>query len=214
MITKKYQNTTAPIVSYDYTDIEEGTGTVVFYGSVVDEDAVSDYVLSKNIFNSKTIEIASAEKTMTADYVEHVNIDFEVSFNVAKTVKGHAYLTGSFDYYKTADANQTAYWKATLNKVSGGVETEIGSSRFTDAVSSDRVEKTLRISLTETDFKPGDILRLTILAYGKYTSAGVRTAIYTFGADPKNRDRTRITPSTESDQTTQLKLYVPFKLNL
>jgi hypothetical protein len=72
----------------------------------------------------------------------------------------------------------------------------------------------LIIPLTETNFKIGDILRVTVEGWGKEEAADSTLEIG-IGQDPINRDATRLKPSTDDPvSTTVTKIWIPFKIDL
>jgi len=189
------------IASYDYFDIAEGTGIIVLYGA---QDAAGNYVLSNQTLFSATIE------TSTTTSLE-MNFDL-APFNLPKDIKGTAIVSYGTSIQGNTGGGTLLF---TFYKVSDSVETSMGSC----TVSHNKpfvLGEFLSATLTETHFKIGDSLRLSVLLTDN-SDVGIG-----FGLDPLNRDGTasyggfnlNLTPSTTPSVTTQLKFYCPFKIDI
>jgi len=204
------------IASYSYTDIAEGTGVTVFYGVVSETSAGNGYHLTTDVnLYSSLIESDSAV-TESESYVKLLDLDFDLSsFNLPKSIKGTAYVQSSV-YVDTSAGSGSGYIIAKVRKWDGTTETEIANaqSQTNTQGSGGGTEMVLvPITIPETDFQSGETLRLTIEGWIKTDAGAANDAHITVGHDPRNRDGTNITPSTD-DVLTQLILYMPFKLNL
>jgi len=174
------------IASFDYTDIAEGTGLVILYGTDfrIDGSTIS-YGLIKNPQRSTTLytDVSSG----TPSY----NFDLS-AFNLPKVVKGTAYFSACV--YGTPESN--GYIRVQLKKYDGTTETNVStqvSEVFGNTSTNRRVF--FKLPCTETHFKKGEILRLTISGDG----TGGR-----FYHDPIN--------SSGADPTQTLRIDVPFKI--
>lgn len=163
------------IVTYSYTDIAEGTGIHVFYMAIVKTSATTIYKLV-----GSTLEGTSSFNDTTAG-----GIDFDVSFNTPKTIKGTAYLTG-----KATISSGTHQVDATIIHYDGSTETVIGANTNSHTLANGDVFS-IPFTIAETHFKSGDTLRLAIR---------VTNSSLSISANP-----------TDSYPT---KLYIPFELNL
>jgi len=200
------------LVNYNYTDIAEGTGMQTFYAL-----KASSYKLNQNAFVSSTKEIGTTPVVVGQAF----DIDFDLSmFNTPKTITGTAFIEFSQYAKKTIDLGTHNMHSNVTFKIihyDGTTETIIGQSEsmenyvgFDSQIIKQR--KCIALNLTEKHFKKGDILRLNIVASLSYGETGEK-GIIVVGCDPLNRDGTYIKPSTD-DMQTQLKLNIPFKLDL
>ena len=194
--------TTSPVVaSFDFVDIAEGTGVVVFQGATNTTSAGTNYFLSRNSEFSSTIsEIEQTAATYT------FNFDL-APFNVTKTVKGTGYFTASLWQQNGADETHLA---VQLQKWDGSSATNISSEieSFHLTGGAEHASILIPLSLTETYFQAGEILRLVVKLV-KVGSAGNSE----FTHDPAGRDGANLTSSTTAPTiTTQLKVAVPFTI--
>jgi hypothetical protein len=180
------------IASYDYTDISEGTGVVIFDGFVTSDASTFSYRLSKNAILSEVVDPGFAVSG---------TINIELSpFNIPKTVKGRAYFV--FTTYVSASYVDNFI---KVIKMSGGVRTElVGGQGLRTAAGSDN--HVMSLDIPQTIFKKGDILRIEFSG----TLGGAAT--WAIGLDPLNRVGTYIT--TPSVTPTYFKAAIPFKLDL
>lgn len=199
-IPRVYSKTAeAPVASYDYVDIAEGTGVVLFYGFSDQGAAPGDgHSLTKSTPFSDTIETTA------------FNVDFDLSpFNLPQTIEGTAIV--SFSWAQTLAAG-TRFVTATIRKVIDGTPSDIAvaSGAIVDwAAGAPRTDLIKIPNIPRTLFKEGEVLRLNM------TSTIVTGGSTSWLAhDPQGRDGTNIVPSTDASSTTKLEFYCPFRLDL
>lgn len=144
----KYPN--ASIASYDYKDVADGTGVIIFYPTIA-----SDSVSEKPMLSTQKL----ARAQVTSNGVWNGNdTDYDLTaFNTPRTIKGNAYFTGWF-YVPSSSYTMTAQLKV----VSGGVETDI-SAQITSQTFSASQGFNMKLPITsEVQLKAGDVLRLTL----------------------------------------------------
>ena len=207
------------ISSFDYYDIAEGTGIKSFYILKIWEDGVEKNIISSQSIYSSSIEHSDGPDVVGTSYTKTMDTDFDLSpFNLPKTIEGDAYI--SFSWWVTYTVSAAPYWyyNIIVKKVSGGVETTMGSSSsevIGVASNGTATQTSLKIALANTHFKKGDILRVTFEGWAKNTEGVDPTATFKFGVDPQNRDGDNIVPSTDDPATTtKCQLYIPFVLDL
>ena len=211
----------APLISFSWIDWVAATGVVRFYGARQGNLAGTTYNLSQqtNFSDSKNetgwegIDISWVQGATTS-YVKHLDLDFDLSaFQSPVTIRGTANIQQGF-YWEEDAGTEVVKMVYVLKKVSEGVETDIGTGTSTEYnISTDDEYGVLNITiaLTETDFKIGDILRLTVEAWSKDAGGGTANATNYIGIDPKDRVGTKIDPSAQNS-TTQLICDVPFRV--
>ena len=161
------------LTSYNYIDIADGTGVQTFY-------ALHSYTNSgAAYFLSSQADYGSDEVITATD----VDIDL-TPFNIPRDATGIA----NINFYGRMSGGGTTRWWAQLSKVSGGVETPMGSG--TSGTYPGDIQIILKIPITDTHFVKGDVLRLTIMHSGTGTSS-----YYISASKP-------------------IKINVPFKINL
>jgi hypothetical protein len=224
-ITKHYlKSSEGAIATYDYFDIAEGTGMKKFYGLSAKTSGSTTYALSTeavlsaagNITNDTTEESKSSADTGSAAYAEASEWDFDLAaFNLPKIIKGTAIINYSILARETDASQAFGYFKFKLIRDSGGTETIMGSteSQIVDAADTTYPEKLsgcVKIALTQTHFKKGDILRLTVEAWMSHQSGGNNTFLH-LPHSPQNRNTTNFTATANQSK---LEAYVPFQLDL
>lgn len=209
------------IASYNFDDVNQRTGTIIYLGFVSNATGGDDYHLSKDITFSSLIELKTAYAVDGFNaYEEVVNKDFDLAeFNLPADIKGTAYVAFTYNVSDNGSFDPTSKFQVLIKHVtSGGTPTEIGN-----AVSSDEQQSAnttakynimMPITIPLTHFKRGEKLRLTII--GSLKSAGnpgTATGDMTFGTDPEGKDGVEIVPSTDSPiTTTKLRSWIPFRL--
>lgn len=216
VLNQKYQTQPTAIASYDYTDIAEGTGTVVYYG-FQDEDSVGvSYNLSNQLFYSSAIE-TTVDITQYSNFSASTDYDFDLTgFNTPKRIKGTARIQQGIALGGRADEHAWMYLTYNIIHYDGTTETIIGTNtsetfETTSATITPNIVN-LPITLTETSFKKGDILRVEekiFISGAGFTNVGEAYIAH----DPQNRDGTAVIPSTD-DVISRFEVHVPYNLDL
>jgi hypothetical protein len=212
------------LATYDYTDIAEGRGVILFKAFTSDTEGTTGYHLGTEDIYSSDIETVSTNFS-TTEWVKVLEKDFDLPpFNLPRTIKGTAIINTCFCVTNAGGLNSTkryAYLIFKIRKYSGSTELEIASGQ-TASVPYSGVESgcairlvSIPITIPQTHFKKGDVLRLTIEGWGKVLAIGSNQEgkLY-IATDPMNRDGARIKPSSDDPTSiTKLNLYLPFKLD-
>jgi len=190
------------IISYDWTNIADGTGNRLFYGFTTQDSTGINEHLSTEAERSKTIETTGSSGN---NFV--VTKDFDLTaFNLPTTIGG----TGLVSFCIAANMNiagGTIIASATLKNNTTIIATAI-SETYSAQINGGKDYIIMPMTINETTFQEGNVLRLTI----RLTRAGTQTGTeyMSFTHDPLNRDGTYIIPSTDG-LTSQLKINIPFK---
>jgi len=187
------------LANYDFVDIAEGTGVVIFYGGATETSAGITYLFSKNAFYSEYTTIIFGVGTNTRNFDTGV-------FNLPKAIKGTAYFSVGL-YTQSGGAN--AYLKVTVQKSSGGAITNCSSQISSATINGNGAYNMLMIPipLTTTHFKKGDFLRVEVSAVNSLNAIE-------YGTDPMGRPGTYLTGAVLNTMTTKMQLYMPFQLDL
>ena len=208
-IQKKYiKSQEQAIASYDFTDITEGTGVVNFqgYSSQLSGASLFTYFLGKEIVASQDIETSTSggtAKTLTFN---------TNNFNLPKIIKGETIIrfSGALTYSQVSAS--TLYFVVTLQKVSGGVVSDLGTATsYVISKSGNATEIKnflININVSQTHFKIGDNLRLVIVM----TPGGAGPVASYIAHDPQNRAGPIITPV--STYPTNMDVFIPFRIDL
>lgn len=191
------------IATYDFVDLASGTGVVTYYGAVT-KDPTAEYVLLET-------QSYSAQRETIQNGVGTNTVNFDLTpFNMPRTAKGTAKV--SCAVYNQTDVRYATV-TAQLKKISGADVTNISSAIVSEQVTgtANMIKMVLlELPLTQTHFKRGEILRLSI-------GITVDADIGAFGHAPNNTPgETYMTaPRLASDNSsTILKLLMPFRIDI
>jgi len=215
----RFRTASQPIASYDYTDIDEGTGVVVFYGFTHKEESTESFALSQRATYSYTI--VHSKSVSTTDATKAYDHDYDLSpFNTPKTIKGTARVMVTFGGQAKPDSARSIYFIAKLRKWDGTTETEIASAQsatesltYESSPDTDSFMQNVEITIPRTHFASGETLRLTFELWS--TGGGpVHTNTIGYAHDPKNREDTNSTKVIETSHSTIMEVHIPFLLDL
>lgn len=214
------------IASYSYTDIASGTGFIVYNGyNSIDEATKKTSLTSQNIY-SETIYTSGTYTETAPAWQKCLDIDFDLTeFKIAQTVSGKAIVMFTWGAKGVGGAAINTYCVAKIRKWDGSTETEIGDAQkgnssnvYTSPAAGNwnTWSGTVEIDLTETHFKVGDILRLTIELWGQGGNGSVNDVL--IAHSPQNLTESSVLdPGADANQLSKytfLKVHVPFKLDL
>lgn len=206
MIPNKYLNTgEGAIASYDFNDIAEGTGVVMFYGFTSQDNSAVAYHLGTAPVYGATI--ATQRSTMGT-----TTMNFDLTpFNMPRVIKG----TAIFSCGVGGENNIIIHITAKVQKWDGTTATDCSSTittgSFTSVTPPSSTAATMllvKIPLTETHFKKGEILRLVV---GLVTENGGEGEI---GHDPMDRPSEWINADDDPENRTEMRFFCPFKIDL
>lgn len=185
------------LVSYNFTDIADGTGVVTLYGFTTEDTGGIAYNLGTESVRSATI--STGEGTYTFDMKP---------FNTPRIAKGTAILSITIGVPNTNQGKLTAKISNATQAVD--ITSVITSPTFAGTPAPATAKSyLLKLPITQHSFRIGDVLRLTIVL--THVAGGDAVEI---GHDPQNRDGAYIVPATYSAHTTVMKLNMPFKVDL
>lgn len=210
-LTNRYVDSTeGPLVNVNFTELTAGTGIAVLY--LGDGDGPL-YKLATSQFHAKAGFISVASNGT-------LDLDFDTTLNMPLTLKGQAVVTLPLQLENTSGVTKspTRVWTITIRKYSGVTETDIVSGNVTISHTnlltgaSNSQNKTISLPLTVplTNFKPADILRVTVACA---TETPDSNSVYSHvGWDPAGRDiEVGTNISLEFNRST---FYCPIKLDL
>lgn len=208
------------LANYNWIDIATGTGVIVYYGYNTINDTTYTYNLSEKIvFSHSTNSEIGSIPTQDLNMLNRGELDFDLStFNMPQTIKGTAFLNLGFGVSNNDNAGSSVYMIAKIKKWDGTTETTLATSQTqtitTASGATGQARASMQLSLTETHFKKGETLRLTIESWGKFNSLQTASSGATIHIthSPENQDGGLFTVA--GIKTTQLKLNIPFKINL
>jgi len=162
-----------PLTNYDYIDIADGTGIVNFYLGNSYQNGASAALLSRTIWYPTT-KCYSRYKYLTvsgAGFETVQEMDFDVQLNTPRIISGKALLnvtTGINISDITAGTTHFKFLNARLRKWNGTAETEIAQAsgnmiaRTAGEAAMYYNQEVIQITVPQTTFKTGEVLRLTL----------------------------------------------------
>ena len=187
------------LANYDWNDIANGLGYVVFYGY---KTADGTYLLSNNQVYSDKI----GETDLFAGVNPAIGHTFETSiFNLPKILEGTAIINVPFgtDTRDTFCSGAIFHWDGTSNIKLGS-----GGDPNSDITANERSVQNIPIDLPKTLIKKGDKIKVKIDVWNKNPSGNDVTYL---GHDPKNRT---YVIAGDDMTTTDLQVHLPFKIDI
>lgn len=154
--------------SYNHEDLEEGLYYILYYGGGVSMAGTPDHLLRSFVW---TADPGSSSITGITDLAATLqqDLDFDIEFNLSHSIGGDC-LINLKHYTKSEGTTDTdTYTVVTIYHYDGSTETSIGTAT-TDTIHATgstgaTATEAIKISITEKDFKKGDILRINLKQY-------------------------------------------------
>ena len=215
------------IASFNFIDIAEGTGNVIFFCYAHQEQTTVGYSLSTQVLFSEGAALSPPDGNgfteaigTSASFQKEIDIDFDLAFNLPQRIKGKLKSFFTWGCTDTTDSLQRgeAYVILRVRKWDGSTETEIANAQsktlVIDANEGKYATTNMEIDLTSVNhFKKGESLRITIEVWFKKTAANNRQV--RFYHDPQGNT---ILAADESDSgftnSTIFQVHVPFLIDL
>lgn len=203
------------VSSYSWSDVAEGTGIIELDGLTAIDSTTTTYTLSEKIgFTAGTSTGGGSGFNGTTTMVFYLS-----PFNKPKIIQGTAYFYFSMAGYgpDQAGGTKSVYAVLKLYKFSGGVSTQIGSTKTSATITAGRnafavSNNLMSTAITSTSFKIGDQLYLEV----GFVQTGTANSHSWFFHDPLNRVFKSFIDGgiVNADLTTYLKVYIPQKIEL
>jgi len=200
VLSQKYQSQSTAVASYDYKDIDAGTGYVIYYGGHLGDGSTSGaYILSNNDFYSQNITTAKAMSQALQKFCE---MTFTLKYNRTQTnLSGSIVVSGS--------ARTTL---ATFKSDDFAVDDDSNLSDYTMS--------STKVTIEQTQLKSGDILELNLEGWSSIDEN--KTRWVGIGHDPKNRNdpedlydgRVIYDNNNTTFGETVLNVHIPYKLDI
>ncbi len=208
------------IASYNYTDVEDNTGVVIYYpfkGSDASAQinmmsAQADYTEEKGQGGDRDGAVA-----------EVMDIKFESgAFNVTRNVRGTALFRLPWGYTpKNSDEDLAGSWVITVYKYDGSTETSIATVTSRTYTTATGVQipynsvSMIELVLPKTNIAVGDVLRVRLqLSVGRTVGTAGASA-WAVGYDPKDTSFAFVGASkTMTLNDPQMAFFIPFDLDL
>ena len=221
------------IVSYDFVDLSEGTGIIVLYAGVTKNSTSETAILQRNTF----FNYEGSTKTTTgrsgtySGYEWGTSLDqtftlkgtktFELTaFNMPQRIGGNMLVQIPFGSYSTdyGSVSPVSHAIVTVYKDT----TSLATATSEDATGLSAVLATgiysFNVAIPATSFKKGEQLKIKVECFLKRSGAAAEVA-HIWAFDPQDTAITTLGVADAEDHleisgTTQLKFFVPFKIDL
>lgn len=212
-----YRKSSPTIASYDFTDIAEGKGIVVFngYNVVSLSTGTLSYKLTNGTPYSDTIapQVAVAQSNT---YAKVQDIDFDAEFNLPKRIDGDITISVTLGATDKVNNDVKMFGVLIAKHYDGTTETELGraETRIIDQTNiTGAYSETMNVVISdiERNFKKGETLRITLEVWAQEgaTSGGIAVG---FGCDPQDRNDDNSDPIIQDADTTKFQALVPFRI--
>lgn len=197
-----------PQAIYNFTDVAEGKGIALLYGSITDASGARNLILTSRTLDPgvrplmATLEPRRIDISGNGEQIYTLN-----AFNAPRVVEGDIYLNFTW-VIKSNDANaKTARVVVKLYKNSTQIGTDSTGYESYSINESRNWTSSLVINIDRTFFKRGDQLKV---GFEAEITGNITVFLH---HDPNNNDFTANTPNvTASANHTDLQVYVPFKI--
>ena len=171
------------IASYNWTDLAESTGYVIYYGF---DNEADEYSLTQNSgLYSKTAKISKGGAGTDSDE------DFDITYSNPQIIEGKLYVGITYYVESFNNENVDAELKVKIIHYDGSTETVIGTEQTSDNIAitltgSEARRTTFSFDIANTKFKAGETLRVNVVLVPNGSSASGTNCGYYF--DPVNRN--------------------------
>jgi len=207
--------------NYNYYDIADGVGYKIYYGAEGDN---GEYIVTPNQVYSERIHTL-VEESVTSTYVKKIDIDFDLTFNVPKNIKGKLLVNVPVGVYETQVEDIYFYVVIKANHYDGSTETLLATGTSRAFFRDDTYDPDLfsQMALCKCDittlkhFKKGETLRLTLEVWAKSGDAEANSVDIGIGHDPYSREDIaygNLGPIIEAGKATRMEIHIPFKLDI
>jgi hypothetical protein len=190
------------IASYNYTDLEDGSGTVPYYSFQSSDTSGDTYHLAKdNPYGVKSHLLTTTNPT---------EWNFNTgAFNTPRVINGTLSLNFMTHVTDGGALTQPVRMTIKLYRVRSAAETQIGSTWVSQNLTIGDVTPLLaKIPIVNAKFRRNDSLRFEFTASW---ASGIAT--FEFGIDPQNRDGSNILPATNASHFTTNIAQIPFRID-
>lgn len=190
------------IQSYDYVDVAQGVGITSFFAAIANSYGTGV------LLPTAEVTLSGSTKQTNAG-IQSITFD-SFSFNLPRTVQGSGFF--SFGWGKQV-GTATGSILYHLMKFDGTTETSLMTSGTWNILAANTNSGTVLMKYSidsPTTIKVGENLRLRVWVSCN-TGGGDYIAV---GHDPKNNETPDMFPSTDTDNTTIMRLGVPFRIEV
>ena len=209
------------IASYNFTDIAEGTGIVIFkLATARDSSATLQKILIESNIYSDSISTETAGSS-SGSATKTGNTDFDLTiFNLPKIIGGTAFVNIGWGCEGNSNnqGGTNAFLIVKIRKWDGSTETDLGEGKSSTIVGPESagsftgITSALKIDIPKTHFKKGNNLRVTVEEW-TLLGGGSNPGSVHIGHDPQNRDGDLIKPAS-ADIITKSNVHIPFVFDL
>lgn len=211
----EFTTTSPTIASYNFSEIVSGLGYIDFYlFSYQNETGDTEYGLGEQqVYSEEISDVGRFTNNDPWPYQTLIEKTFSTSpFNEQRTISGDI-LISFYLWILGGSGSPSENITVKLYDYDGTTQTEVASYSLDGVDYSDTNgnQMTIRLPSIERTIKRGNKLQLYIhVEYRREDNTNIDAVEIAY--DPQNRDGENITPSTNSDLTTQSKISIPFQI--
>ena len=208
MIPLKYPKTVQPLIpSYNYSDVDEGTGITTYYGFTAEKSTGEEKLLTTSQPYSHLISLSGS---LSSSMIYNFSGSFLTgALNRPRIMKGSAVFNVTWRVTNSTSSNSNFVW-VRLRKYDGSAYTQIGEASGSIISSDAGTMRTTALqigSIPSTLIKAGEQINVVV----GVAAASTGNSPYGFIAcDPQNRDDDWFTAG--NFDTTKLIANIPFKI--
>lgn len=234
-ILQEFRQSQDPFVlSFNWVDAVTGLGYIQYYGGQTADSSGTNYILQAQAFDPwHVLRADNGDEDNSGRYniytlgtsdASVADLDFDTgTFEITRKMVGTCTFNVPFGFDPGVSTDRfSLYIIGTVYRVRGGSETSVGtgtSSTLNNANDGVGVADGLvswSFDLTETNFKPGDLLRVNLNIHA-WRSSGSGSCSIIIMTDPYARDVAATGGSSSNDEITYsggrpLSFYLPFKV--
>ena len=218
------------LINFDFIDIADGTGYVAYYGALSNDGT---YITTPNANTSSELIKTTVSKNWAVDFTEEFNIDFDITFQVPKNIKGDILVNVPSGIAAESASQTDVQWYiiAKAFHFDGTTETQLGATAQSrtysgvdlenDVAGSERTSHSALLKINQATikhFSAGETLRITVEMWIKNFDTVISQAA--IAHDPTNRADLKeqltgdLLQTIQTGEPTRLSIQVPFRLDI
>jgi hypothetical protein len=203
------------LATFSSTELASGTGYVKYYGyEYQDETGTLGYGLTEELLYSTSIA-SDGDYTANDPWPYQTMVDKTFStgvYNLPRTIRGQV-LVNFFMWMETTSPDGYTNVTITLFDYDGSTATQLAQYAVAAKNWEGGKQMSIELPVSKTIIKKGHQVQVQVdMEYKRETDTNVTPAME-LPHDPRNRDSTKITPTTDADVTTRFEVYLPYEID-
>ena len=205
--------TESSLASYNYNDLAEGTGIVIYYLYAIKDNSATTYKISTAAPYTAEIKLGGGEldpSPGTNTYTFYTG-----TFNAPRTIQGTASFNFGYGLLGSVSGS-TMYVQLKIYHYDGSTSKQLGSTWQSPTLTTVGTAQNQAIAggeisiATAQTFAPGDQIKVEVITVTTETG---NLAYAEVGISPNNLDGEVLQPSVSVKETTVFTLSIPFRID-